>query len=104
MFDEAVALLESFAERFPEAEMVRDNDCPWELASIHQGRGEFLALLRDRKGAVANYRKALDLYERFRKDYPEDPRCQPDEDGDPPRVKRRIRDVHELLQDIGAGG
>ncbi len=66
-----------------------------ELLARHHRR------MRQAKRALADYRKALELYREFLKELPDCSYTRPEEDGDPSEVERRIQAVREEIVDLG---
>jgi len=75
MHDEALAILKSYPEDFPDSERTESRDAAWEFAYVHREKGDFLRMVRQKEEAVTSFDESLKLFRKFLKDYPKDRRC-----------------------------
>ena len=98
MFDEALALLESYPKDFPESQYTRRNDSVWEIPAAYAEKGDFCKMIRLQQEAGEGWRTALELYSRFKDEFPNDPRCQRKKEKEWPAVDNQIRSLESRLR------
>jgi hypothetical protein len=91
MYDDAIALLESYPKDFPESGRTARHDSVWDIAYVNREKGGFLRMLRQKKEGNKLYRKAVGLFGNFKKEYPDDSRCVRKEGHDYSSVDGQIR-------------
>jgi len=102
MHDEALAILKSYPEDFPDSERTASFDATWEFAYVHREKGDFLRIVRQKQEALTSFEESLRLFRKFLEEHPKDSRCvrQKRSDGTSwSHVDSQIRHIKRRLYD-----